>query len=81
MKVLAKLVALFVGGLVATFIIAGTLQDLANRGPIDGSYVPTAERGMDERGWRTDHGSMRESDAPPKTLRTPVVSRTAPGAG
>jgi hypothetical protein len=81
MNLLAKLAALFVGGLVATFIIAGALQDLANRGPIDGSYVPTAERGIDERGWRTDHGSMRESIPPPKTPRMPVVSRAASDAG
>jgi hypothetical protein len=81
MKILAKLAALFVGGLLATFIVAGALQDRANRGPIDGSYMPTTERDLDERGWRIDHSSVRESILPPKTLRMPVVSRTAPGAG
>ena len=81
MNLLAKLAALFMGGLVATFIVAGVLQDLANRGPIDGSYVPTAETGIDERGWRIDQGGMREPAPPPKTPRMPVVSRAASDAG
>ena len=81
MKELAKFAALFVCALAATFIVAGTFQDLANRGPTDGSYVPSAETGMDERGWRTDPISKRELTSPPKTLRMPTIAREAAGAG
>ena len=81
MKELAKFAALFACALAVTFIVAGTFQDLANRGPIDGSYVPSAETGMDERGWRTDPVSKRELTSPPKTLRMPTVAREAAGAG
>lgn len=74
MKEVAKLAALFAGALGVTFIVAVTLQDRANHGPIDGSYVPSAEAGTDERGWRTDPVRKRE-------LRMPIAAREAADAG
>lgn len=81
MKVVAKLAALFAGALGATLMVAVTLQDRANHGPADGSYVPSAEVGIDERGWRTDPISKRELTSPPKTLRMPIIAREAADAG
>jgi hypothetical protein len=56
-KGLAKFVAVFAGGLLATAVLAGVLQRDAID-PIDASYNPDSEAQTDYNGWRKDPSNM-----------------------
>jgi hypothetical protein len=56
MKGLAKLAALFVGGLVLTALLANVLQQRAME-PVDGNYVPSSEATIDPHGWPAEQQS------------------------